>query len=331
MKSVFLTGISGLLGTNLAHGLLENGYNVKGLVRRKSALKGLNHPGLSLTEGDLFSDLTRELQSVDIVIHAAAETRQDLTDYSDYYKINYDGTVMLYQTAVKCHVKKFIFISTANTMGFGTKEKPGTEFFPVASPFDKSGYANSKQEAEKYLLGFNNETEVIIINPTFMIGPRDSKPSSGKIILMGWRKRIVFCPPGGKNFVHVEDVVQAVLKCMVSGKKGERFLIAGENLSFHDFFKKLFRLANQRTFLVVIPEPVLTAIGYAGDLIRFLGIKSCLSSNNMRILCVKNFYSNQKSVSQLGICYRTVDSAILDALEYFSKKDQHLKIKSNRT
>ena len=39
-----------------------------------------------------------------------------------------------------------------------------------------------------------------------MIGAFDTKPSSGRIILFGLKIRLVVCPPGGKNFVHVKDV-----------------------------------------------------------------------------------------------------------------------------
>jgi len=318
MKTAFLTGISGLLGTNLAHSLLDEGYNVRGLIRKKSTYKGKNHPNLTLIEGNLFSDLTQSMQQVDVVIHAAAETRQNLMNYSDYARINYNGTILIYLTAVHCNVKKFIYISSANTLGYGSKEEPGNESTPIRVPFDKSFYAKSKLEAENYLIGCNHSTDVIIINPTFMLGAYDSKPSSGKIILMGWKKRIVFYPPGGKNFVHVEDVVQAIMKSIYYGKNKEKIIVAGENLSYNDFFNKLIWLTHQNTLLLKIPKPVLLALGFTGDLLRLIGIKSSLSSNNMKILCIENFYSNKKSVSYLDMKYRTIDSAILDAMSYFS-------------
>jgi nucleoside-diphosphate-sugar epimerase len=322
MKTVFVTGITGLLGANLVQSLLDDGWHVIGLIRKKSAYKGLRCPRLTLIEGDLFNDLALVMQNVDVVIHAAAETRQNLIRYRDYAEVNSKGTMLLYLTAVHCQVRKFIFISSANTLGYGSNDEPGNELMPLKSPFDQSMYAKSKIEAENYLLQNCQKTDVIIINPTFMLGARDSKPSSGKIILMGWKKRIIFYPPGGKNFVHVLDVVQAVMKCINLDKNGEKYIVAGENLSYRDFFLKLIRLTNQNTLLIGIPKPVLMVLGYAGDLIRTLGIKCNLSSNNMKILCIENFYSNQKSVSGLGICYRSIDSAIHDALEYFSIEKQ---------
>jgi nucleoside-diphosphate-sugar epimerase len=324
MKTVFITGITGLLGANLVHFLIQEEYRVIGLVRNKKSYKGFMHPRLTLVEGSLFSDLTEHLHGVDVVIHAAAETRQNLIRYQDYAKVNYNGTVLLYLTAAHCLVKKFIFVSSANTVGYGSADAPGDESMPIRSPFDKSFYAKSKIEAEKYLLQNRNDMEVVIVNPTFMLGARDSKPSSGKIILMGWKKRILFYPPGGKNFVHVVDVVEALHQCILREKRGEKFIIAGENLTFHDFFKKLQRLTGQKTTMIPIPKPVLIALGYAGDIIRYLRIKCSLSSNNMKILCINNFYSNKKAAAELGINFRTTDDAILDAITYFS--DDYQKI-----
>lgn len=325
MKTVFLTGISGLLGTNLAHQLLATGHKVIGLVRKKESYLGLNHPNLTLFEGSLFSDLTQVLKDVQIVVHAAAETRQCLKSYSQYYNINRNATILLYNTALFCNVEHFIYISTANTSGYGSSEQPGDENTPVKSPFDKSLYAKSKLEAERYLLCSANKMKVNILNPTFMIGAWDSKPSSGRIILMGWNKRIAFFPPGGKNFVHVEDVAKAVLRCIDYGKPGEKYIIAGDNLSYHEFFNKVVSISKQKTLLVRIPSSALTAIGYIGDFLRLIGIRTGICVNNMRILSVKNFYSNDKSVRQLGLDYMPADVAITDAINYFKQNHHNFK------
>lgn len=319
MKTVFLTGISGLLGTNLAHQLLAAGYKVIGLVRKKESYHGLNHPNLILLEGNLFSDFSEVLQEVDIVIHAAAETRQSLSKYSHYYQINCNATIFLYNTSVHCKVAHFIYISTANTSGYGTKEFPGTENTAVKSPFDQSLYAKSKLEAENYLIDSTHRIKVTILNPTFMIGAWDSKPSSGKIIKMGWKKRVTFYPPGGKNFVHVEDVANAAIQCIDSETTVEKYIISGENLSFKEFFTKVVSIAQQNTLLIPLPRPVMLFVGYIGECMRLIGIETDLCINNMKILCINNFYSNEKSVHHLGLSYRPVDQSISDAIDYFKK------------
>src|SRR5690554_7967565 len=87
-----------------------------------------------------------------------------------------------------------------------------------------------------------------------MIGAYDSKPSSGKIILMGLKKRIVFYPPGGKNFVPVKDVVNAIINAFHKGTSGEKYLIAGTDLSYKTFFKELRNITTQKQILIPIPK-----------------------------------------------------------------------------
>ena len=321
MKTVFVTGISGLLGTNLAIDLLENGHKVLGLVRDKKRYKGISHPNLELIERSLEDDLAPWLDIAEIVVHVAAETRQNLTSYSDYLKINFVATQHLYDSAVRSTVKKFVFVSTANTMGYGSLEDPGHEGREVRFPFSDSFYARSKIEAENYVLRKASEMETIIVNPTFMLGPYDTKPSSGKIILMGWKKRFIFYPPGGKNFVHVRDVSDGIIKALESGRHGERYLLAHENLSYRQFYEMLNAVADQSARLIAIPKQALMLLGHFGDLLRKLGIRSSLSSTNTRILCVNNYYSNQKSREKLGLNYSSTDQSIRDAIDYFNQEE----------
>ena len=317
MKRAFVTGISGLLGANLALDLLSEGYLVKGLVRDRSKVSGIHHENLEVIQGGLDADLTEALGGVDVLIHVAAETRQNLFRYSEYLKVNYEATVSLFNTAVDSGVKKFVFVSTANTMGFGSMEDPGNESREARHPFTSSFYGRSKSEAERYLLDNMDKMDTLIVNPTFMLGPHDNKPSSGRIILMGWKKKLILCPPGGKNFVHVKDVSQGIIRSIDKGRSGEKYLLANENLTYVDFFRKLNSVANQDATLIRIPRPVLLLGGYFGDLLRSLRIRTSLSSTNMRILCVNNFYSNDKSKRELEIDYKPVEVSIKDALDYF--------------
>ncbi|MDF2454749.1 MAG: NAD-dependent epimerase/dehydratase family protein [Cytophagaceae bacterium] len=314
MKTIFLTGISGFLGKHIVEHLLQEGYAVKGLLRNKSSYTGAQHHNLTLIEGDLFSDLLHVMQGVDAVVHAAAETRQHLSSSKDYLRINYDATVLLFQTAIHCRVKQFIFISTANTVGYGSLKEPGEESFPIKSPFHQSHYAQSKWLAENFILNTDHPIHVSVVNPSFMIGAFGHKPSSCRIILMAWKKRIIFYPPGGKNFVHVKDVAQAVVQLLQTIKFRQQVLLAGENLTYKEFFQKFIGISKQRSLLIKLPKQLLWLLGHLGNGIRELGIATAIQPVTMEILCLDTFYSNKKSIQELGLSYRSIDTAIQDAL-----------------
>ena len=321
MKKVCVTGASGLLGTNVIIKLLQNGYSVIALVRKKSSWLGQESENLKLVETDFSSDISTILKDVDHIIHIAAEIRQNLLKYDEYKKVNYDITLNLLVQAEAAGVKKFLFVSTANTLGYGNTAFWGTEKAPQLYPFTHSLYAQSKLAAEDHLLQNGKATEVIILNPTFMIGAYDSKPSSGKIIFWAWKKKLVFYPKGGKNFVHVEDAANGMLKAIDKGKNGEKYLLANENITYKVFFEKINRITRQKPLMIPIPNKVLSFLGLVGDGLRKVKIKTNLSRSNMKALQVCNYYSNRKSVEELGICYQPIDGAIEDAIEYFNQKN----------
>ncbi|EJL71832.1 NAD-dependent epimerase/dehydratase family protein [Chryseobacterium populi] len=320
MKKIFVTGITGLLGANVVIKLLKDDYFVIALVRKKNGYLGEENEHLRLIEGDLLSDFSSHLKEVDCVIHIAAETRQNLLSYDDYKKINYEASIQLFSQAVSSGVRKFLFVSTANTLGFGSMKEPGNESMPQQYPFTQSFYARTKLETENYLLQNNKTTEVTILNPTFMIGPFDYKPSSGKIIFWVWKKKFVFYPKGGKNFVHVEDAANGIINAMEKGKNGEKYLLANENLTYKQFFKKVNEITGQSPVLIPIPGFGLVLLGWVGDFLRVLKIKSGMSSVNMKALRIENFYSNRKSMNELDVQYKPIEKAIQDAVDFFENR-----------
>lgn len=319
LKTVFLTGVNGLLGTNLVHALLKRGYIIYAIIRDKNKYVGKRSKNLHLITMDLFGDYEKYLQKSDIVVHAAADTSTNKTKYSDYDAINFKATKRLFELSQKNGIEKFVFISTANTTGYGSKLKPGKEDHPIRKPFDQLFYAQSKAKAENYLLAQNSEIKVNIINPTFLIGPYDSKPSSGRIILMALNKPVVFYPPGGKNFVPAKDVVQAIIHCFEFGVSGEKYIIAGENLSYKEFFQKLKTMKQSKQLLIPLPRFSLPLLGYFGKVLSVFNIKTSLQPVNMKVLGVNNYYSNKKSKGELNMKYTSLDDALQEATNYLSR------------
>ena len=322
--TVLVTGANGLLATNTIIALLSRGYQVRGLIRdtRKFLLPA--HDRLTLVVGDITDPLSleRAIAGCDGVIHCAATTDQRLRRYDDYYRINVQGTENVIQAAITCAVKKIVYVGTANTFGYGTQEDPGNETLPPIAPFTDAWYAKSKREGQQRILAAADKITVTIVSPTFMIGPYDGKPSSGAIIRMGYGKKVVFHPPGGKNFVNAEDAANGVVDALENGRHMEAYLLAGENLSYRTFFRKLAKQTGQRTWLVRVPPVLLRIAGYVGDLLRRLGVRTALSSVNMNILCVNNYYTNRKAHSDLGTVFKPIENGIDAAITWF--KDHRL-------
>jgi dihydroflavonol-4-reductase len=325
-KKVLVTGANSLLGTNTILALLGQGYKVRGMLRNRLSFMAPSHPDLELFEGSFTSpgELESAVESCNFVIHTAAITDQDLLKFSDYENVNIKAVRLIAEVCRKSDIEKMIFVGSANACGHGTADEPGTELTPPQWPFTGSYYAQSKIKAQEIILDAARDkspTEFIVINPGFMLGPWDSKPSSGRIVTMYLNRKIIFCPPGEKSFVHVGDVAQAIVQALGTAKNGQVFLLTGHNLSYKAFFEKLNALTGRKKPVIIIPRGLLLSVGKFGDLLRFLNIRTSVSGVNTRILCEQVWYSNQKAAKELGVKFTPVDKTLQDTLLWFEKQE----------
>lgn len=308
---ILVTGANSFLGTNVVAALLDRGMCVRSLVRSAN-------PIVEKTEvfrGNVndIADIGRAMEGCSVVIHIAANTSQDLLRFDDY-AFNWECGEKIARVALAQNIERLIFISSANTIGSGTPRNPANESNEWTKPYTESLYARSKRRAEEVVLSIFPRT--IIINPGFMLGAYDAKPSSGEIIARTVGRRVIFAPKGGKSFVNVCDVAQAVANALIMGRFGERYLATGISLSFKDFYRKLGAINGTKFHVVTIASPILVAIGYVGDLMRVMGIKTALSSINMRMLCQYEYYDNSKIVNELQMRQSAIDEAIKDFLHF---------------
>lgn len=322
MKKILVTGANSLLGTNIVLELLARAqYEVRVIVRHTNAV--LEDPRVELVRANVadVGELEKAASGCDAVVHVAAVTAQDLLHVEDY-RFNWECVEKIVEVARRVSIERIILVSSANTIGNGTASEPSEEDTPLESPYADSLYAQSKIRAEQALLrGFENS---VIINPTFMIGAWDAKPSSGQIIMMGYGRRVIFAPSGGKNFVSVGAVAGAVCQALERGRPGQRYLAAGVNLSTRDFFRRLCALTRKRSLIVTVPSFLLIGAGYVGDALRWLGVHTSVSSVNMKILCQMEYYSNIKAHGELKMKDTDIDESILQAVEWF-KENKMLK------
>lgn len=322
-SKIFVTGANSLLGVNTILELLNQGFQVKGFLRDKNRFINYKHNNLELVEGDILDKnrINEAIIDCNYIIHVAAATDPKLSKYSDFEKVNVEGTKNITDAAIQNNLKRIIYVSTSNVFGYGSLDSLGDETKQMMHPFVNAFYAKSKKEAQDYVLTKTNEIEVVIINPSFMIGAYDTKPSSGRLVLMGLKNQIVLCPPGGKNFVCVKDVSKGIHMALTNGVNGESYLLANSNMSFKSFFKLLKNQTNSKTIIVQIPKAMFLIMGYFGNGFRFLGFKTQFSLDNMKALCIKNYYSNTKAKEQLGVSFSPIENGLLEAIDWF--KNNH--------
>ena len=323
---VLVTGANGLLGSHVVRQLIKQKFDVRAMVRKDSNRKALDEVTCGFFEGRMTNrnEVETAVQGCDYVIHVAAKTSQSPSDVKAFYKPNVESTRYLIDACLKWKVKRFVFVSTANCFGNGPKTAPGNEQKPFMPWLKKSGYAYSKLLAQQMVLQETKQQKLdaVVVNPTFMIGDNDTKPSSGKILFHVLNKRVVFYPPGGKNFVDAETAAQGVVNAMLKGKSGACYLLAGENLSYIAFFRMVTGVAKQKSTFIQIPFWLLKTAGFVGGILeKVFHIPVQLTGVNAKMLCEDNFYTAQKAMNEIDFEMFPIRQSIEKAILWFRKNN----------
>ncbi|HEY0254109.1 MAG TPA: NAD-dependent epimerase/dehydratase family protein, partial [Kofleriaceae bacterium] len=196
---VAITGASGLLGSNLLADLTAAGHEV---VTTKRA---------DFASADAMAKL---FAGCEVVFHCAAmvtvkrEVTPEMTD------ANVHGTDRVIAACKAAGVKRLVHVSSVVAIGLSTNGQPCDE--TARWNFDEQGlldaYAITKHQAEERVHAAIAEGfDAVIVNPTFMFGPLDSRPSSGKLIINVVRRKVPSWTDGYNNFVDVRDVVRGMI------------------------------------------------------------------------------------------------------------------------
>ncbi len=130
-------------------------------------------------------------------------------------------------------------------MGYGSLEKPATEDQAWNLGALGSPYYDTKRDAEAVVRrSIEKGLDAVIVNPGFMIGAYDVKPTSSQVVLEAARRKKgipIYPTRGGINALDVEDAALGHVAAMEKGKKGERYILGNENITW----RALFTLANE--------------------------------------------------------------------------------------
>lgn len=319
---VFVTGAAGLLGSNVVRELLSQGYSVKALVEKGKPFPTLKGLGIEITEGNILDPelLAREMTGCDYVIHTAASTAVYPFRSARQWEINVTGTENVATACLQTHIKRMVYVGTANSFGAGTPDRPGTETNSYTAFKYGLDYTDSKYEAHRTVLRMVAESnlDAVIVNPTFMIGPYDSGPSSGAMIIAICEEKLPGYSPGRRNYLYVKDAAKGVVAALQKGKTGECYILGCENLTYKEMFDKVAKIAGVKPPRVAMPAFAVKAYGWLGTIVAAITGKAPKVSHPMaRMACDDFVYSAQKAVRELGLPQTPLEVAIEDAIAWF--------------
>jgi dihydroflavonol-4-reductase len=189
---------------------------------------------------------------------------------------------------------------------------------PIANTVD-CPYVVTKREAECVVLEeVDSGLDAVIVNPTFMLGKWDWKPSSGRMLLAVAGGQGLFAPPGANDFCHVEDVAAGILVALERGEVGRRYILGGESLDYREAWTLMAEVCGVRAPLALAPRPFLAMAGWMGDAWgRVTGREPDVNSAATAMSVLPHVFSHARAAMELGYSPRPFREAVEDAWAFF--------------
>jgi len=323
MKKILVTGADGLLGSNLVRELLNRKYRVRAFVQSERCVNTLDDLPIERFDGDLLNknSVSHAIKGCNYIIHAAASTSVWPSRNRQVWEVNVQGTRNVSSCALKANIERMIYVGTANSFGFGTKDNPGHEEHTYLADKYKIDYLDSKYEAHKAILeAVNDGLRAIIVNPTFMIGPYDSGPSSGALLIALCKKKIVGFTRGGKNYIYVKDVASAIANALTMGRIGQGYILGNANLSYQEAFKLIGDTLGIQAPQMKIPDWAVLLSGRLFTLTaRVTGQPPIISYPMAKISLDDHYFTPKKAIEELMLPQTPLEVAFREAFEWFKE------------
>jgi dihydroflavonol-4-reductase len=318
-----VTGGTGFVGCHVVRALLDEGAEVRVLVRPGSDRRALAALPVDVAVGDLTEpdSLPPPLRGVEVLFHVAADYRLWAPDPAVLYRANVDGTRALLRAAAAAGVTRVVYTSSVGTLGI-PPDTPGTELTPVALGDMVGHYKRSKFLAEREAeAAARRGLPVVIVNPSAPVGPWDWKPTpTGRMLVDYLRGRMFAYLDTGLNVVHVRDVARGHLLAARRGRAGDRYILghAGGNLALRDLFRRLEALTGIRAPRVRLPHAGALAIATGAELVARLTRREPLVARTaVRMARKRMFFDPAKAIRELGLPQTPVEEALADAVDWF--------------
>ncbi len=327
MALAVITGASGLVGGNLAAALIAAGHRVRATRRPSTTVGHLGDLDIEWVDAELSQPgrLAEAFEGADVVFHCAARVTVRRGVTPELAAANVGGTENVIRAIRSARVARLVHTSTAGAVGLSTDGRPCTEEarwnLPEAGLDD--GYAITKRQSEDLVRAAAAAgLDAVIVNPTFMFGPRDSRPSSGRMIIDVVRRRVPAWTPGFNNFVDVRDVVNGMIAAWERGARGERYILGGRNMTYRAIMQMIARVAGVAPPRFTVPFALARALGGLGDLSeRLRPSEPVINSVTVRYAYTTRYqFASDKAAGALGYRPGPVEDGIRAALAWFRER-----------
>lgn len=316
-KPILVTGASGFIGSAVVRNLTARGRPVRCLVRATSRTERIDSLPVERVTGDILEPqaLERATGGCAAIIHLAGISAWSQIDSPLLFPVVVDGTRNVLCAARAQAVPRVVYVSSLAALGPARSPEPRDE----TAPFDECSaagltYVQAKRQAEELCRnGGAERTEVVIVRPAEVYGPHDRDlVTAGNLVGLLKSRPIVVCP-GGTSVVHVDDVAEGIVRALDMGRRGESYLLAGENLHHRELASLLVELAGRRARVITAPAGLLRL---SAALARRLHLPFPIPPAAIPYATAFWFADNSRARRELGLEFRPARKLLSETLAW---------------
>jgi nucleoside-diphosphate-sugar epimerase len=331
-RKLFVTGGSGHLGANLVRRLLEEGCQVRALVRRGSNNAALDGLDIELVWGDLRDrdSLTAALEGCSHVFHCAARLSTIPTSAAEEREIfasNVLGTRNLLEVAAEIGVERVVVTGSFSATGYDLDDpsRPAAETAPFYPFGELMPYEVSKAGVEhECLRAYANGMDVVVTTSCAILGPHDYKPSRmGRVLCDFARGKMRAFIPGGFEFVAARDIVQGHILAMDRGRSGQKYIFSTRYMPIDELMGYYEEVTGCPRPKLRLPPALMAGIAEVTSFVLtrfFPHTPQRLTPGAVRILRMQRHADISKAKDELGYQPTSILQAIHDAHADFVRR-----------
>ncbi|OBB03672.1 NAD-dependent dehydratase [Mycobacteriaceae bacterium 1482268.1] len=315
-------GANGYLGSHVTRQLVDDGRDVRVMVRDGANTIGIDDLKTTRFVGDIWNNevLREAMAGCDVVYYCVVDTRGWLNDPAPLFRTNVEGTRNVLDIAKDAGLQRFVFTSSYVTVG-RKRGRVATED-DVITNRGLTPYVRSRVQAEEMVLRYAREQGLpaiaMCVSTTYGAGDWGRTPH-GAIIAGAAFGKLPFVMSGIElEAVGVDDAARALILAAEKGRVGERYLISEKMITNAEVARVAAEAAGVAPPAKSIPLAMSYALAALGTAkARLRGTDEQLSLASLRLMRAEAPVDCSKARRELGWQPRPVEDSIREAARFW--------------
>jgi len=322
---IVITGATGHLGNVLVRKLVGQNKKVRAVIFPGENIASLEGLDVEKVEGDvrLPGSLRKVFEGADIVYHCAGIISILPGQQKQLFQVNVIGTRNVVNICLEKKVKRLVYTSSIHAL---SEPEPGI-VFNESRQFDPENvlgeYSRSKALGTlEVIKGIGKGLDAVILCPSGIIGPHDYRVSEmGKMIIDFFKRKVKAYVEGAYDFVDVRDVAEGLILACKKGKKGECYILSGQQISVEKMLQYLEKISGVKAPAVKVPHRIARVFGLFNVFYcNLLKVTPLFTPFSIDVLASNSLVSCQKAQIELGYSSRSIYESIKDAVRWFRQE-----------